>query len=1073
MRSVNSAMTTAPRAAAAIAMDLVFRFTSAIVLAGGAAASGLAADSFRADFTALPEGPFAAPGWTVLRGEWRIRGGALVQSAEGENLAVAVDPRVGGSRRITARFRTVGGIPGEGILFGMKDAARLGGCHLVRVDPEGIYHGALDAAGELRGDGPVPALVEGGAWKTLVISVDAEAGTYSIALDGASVVEKVPLEHAGSGIGLASSWGVQEFASVEVAPLDARAAGNRAGGAGAEALRAIDIATSPGRPDAAVLLVRDARPLRVIAPGSSPVSLGRTLDGDRLAAAEIGPAGEAYVLDEEHGRIDRYPAESGPPGGDLARLDPAAEPRAIAASPPLDGPRGLAVFPDGRLVVAESRARRVAILSPAGERLAEVGSAGEGPGRHERPSDVAVDAAGRVIVADFKACRVTAFAPDAAGVFRLAARSPWLAPPGRLLAVGSSVAVLGRFAYYETGGAVRLLDRKLLPAGFLGFFAAGGISEEGGLAPGRAVGGAEGSAILCLSRKDGRIFRVPLASSLPEDVRPRVRRERNAGGEAATVVEWRPLGIPPAGPAPPRLQHRKEGEDAWKEVDVAARNGRFRAALAGLDGEAPHEFRFFPHHDVAALPGAGRGEEGVWSKPYRVFGPEPEGRKRYLELSVACAVYLAFEDPQSKSAFSLTRDKLGSKLEREYEVAREFFWRNSGMRLHVRADFEVIEGTPARVARGWIDPSQARRDLAPRLEARGRKLEDYDSVIAMWAEPGWRADLSDDLGSVGGGGLTSFAYSTYGIGGRAAWLFCHEYHHQIDAFFNRSGHLDYPLNHPDATVQPGRYGQHWDCNAFFLRGWGDEEWLWCKFGKVLLADDADADGVPDRNPRLPIDEARLGSDPSRPDTDGDGLTDLAEVMAGTFHETSPGNPDTDGDGVRDGADAAPRNGAFQGPPAVVKGSPAIDGRLEEGEWGPIGTVHEAGADVFARWDAVSLCFAVRSARPLRASFEIDAANDGWFLEDDNRIVELEVDGSASPRAHHAEGARTAGSGGAAAPVAEVAVPVAAIPALRLAAGSRLGLCVRVTYREGEGESARERELFLAEPWQLMPIELTE
>ena len=41
---------------------------------------------------------------------------------------------------------------------------------------------------------------------------------------------------------------------------------------------------------------------------------------------------------------------------------------------------------------------------------------------------------------------------------------------------------------------------------------------------------------------------------------------------------------------------------------------------------------------------------------------------------------------------------------------------------------------------------------------------------------------------------------------------------------------------------------------------------------------------------------------------------------------------------------------------------------------------------------------------MRVSFEIDAANDGWFLEDDNRIVELDVDGSTSPRAHHVEGA---------------------------------------------------------------------
>jgi hypothetical protein len=62
-------------------------------------------------------------------------------------------------------------------------------------------------------------------------------------------------------------------------------------------------------------------------------------------------------------------------------------------------------------------------------------------------------------------------------------------------------------------------------------------------------------------------------------------------------------------------------------------------------------------------------------------------------------------------------------------------------------------------------------------------------------------------------------------------------------------------------------------------GQGDE----CDF-------DADNDGLGNS------DEVESGTDPNNPDTDGDGLTDGAEVN--TTH-TDPLNPDSDGDGFTD------------------------------------------------------------------------------------------------------------------------------------------------------------------------------
>ncbi|GGO75319.1 binary toxin-like calcium binding domain-containing protein [Nocardioides deserti] len=66
-------------------------------------------------------------------------------------------------------------------------------------------------------------------------------------------------------------------------------------------------------------------------------------------------------------------------------------------------------------------------------------------------------------------------------------------------------------------------------------------------------------------------------------------------------------------------------------------------------------------------------------------------------------------------------------------------------------------------------------------------------------------------------------------------------------------------------------------------------------GVVCDGGDADEDGLTDGQ------EKQLGTDPTKADTDGDGLKDGAEVNQ---HKTDPLKPDTDGDGVKDGAEVS-------------------------------------------------------------------------------------------------------------------------------------------------------------------------
>jgi hypothetical protein len=69
-------------------------------------------------------------------------------------------------------------------------------------------------------------------------------------------------------------------------------------------------------------------------------------------------------------------------------------------------------------------------------------------------------------------------------------------------------------------------------------------------------------------------------------------------------------------------------------------------------------------------------------------------------------------------------------------------------------------------------------------------------------------------------------------------------------------------------------------------------------------EDFDADGLYDAA------ELRFGTDPKKPDTDNDRVTDYSEIFG---LMTDPRNPDTDGDGTPDGLDPSPLKGTSYNP----------------------------------------------------------------------------------------------------------------------------------------------------------------
>ncbi|MEK6650516.1 MAG: hypothetical protein AABY75_06035, partial [Bacteroidota bacterium] len=139
---------------------------------------------------------------------------------------------------------------------------------------------------------------------------------------------------------------------------------------------------------------------------------------------------------------------------------------------------------------------------------------------------------------------------------------------------------------------------------------------------------------------------------------------------------------------------------------------------------------------------------------------------------------------------------------------------------------------------------------------------------------------------------------------RQDWLITHEFHHQLDALMEASEFPEY--DHADQPWKmPGRFGEDFDFNARILRRATEAQWMGLRFGTLTPARDVDRDSIPDDDPSLPMDELRFGSSPNRRDTDGDGLGDLHELMAGTSRDSAPTVADTDGDGTADGKDPEP------------------------------------------------------------------------------------------------------------------------------------------------------------------------
>ncbi len=631
----------------------------------------------------------------------------------------------------------------------------------------------------------------------------------------------------------------------------------------------------------------------------------------------------------------------------------------------------LAVDTAGRLYLLTRPDNRVHVLTPDAKPITSFPGAEQGVDVLANPTSITIDRRGRVLVTDSDRrtnrhrVRIYRYLWLVGKVELVKDVPAWCDPLQVCVNSRGHLVTLGSLGYYEDGGVIRIVDERGDRVAHCGLFSLGGIGRAGGIAL------LPDDRVVYADEVHNRLVILPADLSEPDPV---VTLE-----PGSVAIRWRsPF---PATEATVWWGTDEQNPSSWRKQTVRWQGAR-REMLVRLRN-VPLSTRIF-YRFSPAVPTLGTAEGSV-SKVYSFLSAPRRGRMHVLTLNVLTVVYLRAD--VDGTVHTLTREQVGDKVRSEFEKCREWYFRNTHFRLHLNLkDYVVLEEPVARVRRGWVAPEAVREQVRPVLEAQGKRLEDYHSIVCLYPSPGYDAGKPDQLGDVGGGGLTTFGYSTFAISGKLAWLLCHEYSHQLDAFFDRSGVPKFWLNHPDPTIHPGRYGQHWDVNAFICRRWHPNDWFQMRFGEVWEVADVNGNGIPDDDPRLPLDEKRMGriarTGNARPD-------DLRRAMAGIFfgYRLDTGLPDGIGYREEGATWRLPREAVLLIPFGNLRNPPDGSFRYAQAQ------NRLLTADIFAAWLERELQFAVSCREPCDIEIDIDTDNNGWFTGNDNLNVRVRARGT--------------------------------------------------------------------------------
>jgi len=634
-------------------------------------------------------------------------------------------------------------------------------------------------------------------------------------------------------------------------------------------------------------------------------------------------------------------------------------------------PMGIAVW-HNRCFVADAAAHRIAVFDmskyPSISSLKGFAEEGSGRGELNHPTDIAISPEGILFVADEGNGRVAIWryisSSDTAepnDPYELSGfwscRSVLLAGPTQeLWALSSYNGEIKKLALSDLSkpqwrifnGFVEGMQREVsaVYSGHRtpqGSPARNSIFKDGKTPPILAVGRLgnmyepANAFALSPSSQELAIVRGNTVMILPLDAHLRFlspTRPQLQASEREVVIRWET-----AVPGETRVEIARQGESKWRVFSIGGERRKHRIEVGELEPATGYLLRI-PVPRAQEISDEGTSHP-LYSFEFAFATCPSEGETSFLRIPVAVLIYadVIKTDPLTSSAPPappVSRSYI-DYLRREVEMAQLFYWCNSNMKIWLDCDIFVIserinigKDQPGYDGNGfWRDKPIG--DLKEILRLRDRSLEEYPAVVVITCERRWNDSKKQyEFTPSGGGtyGVDSRPGSSHFLGGHdPAWLFVHEFHHQLDSQYAESGYPEYPFNHfsitPDGFADA--HGSHYDGNAWILRHWhyGDLSlWFTNKFGKVVSARDSDEDGIPDDCPLVPLDEKRFGSDPAKKDTDDDALDDMGEVMASMwayemlvwpddinarakYAMPDPQNTDSDGDGLKDGYDLLP------------------------------------------------------------------------------------------------------------------------------------------------------------------------
>jgi|GEM_PF-3126232 len=981
----------------------------------------------------------AAQRWHTFGGHWMFESGELRQTSAEFDCGAAVAMQPSGSFYLSVRFVPHSDFTGAGLFFALPQLDKRAGGVMVRCDPGGrIIWGWFDDGGVFDFHGDVHSADVGRVEQELAVAVDAEKLAMNVFHNGQKVAGNILLPYTAGFVGLQSSGGAHSFTHFEVRPAQA-----------AE----LDGLEAPGTYGRVIDLVGDSRRIVALRQGAQPL----------VSYDEDGNVGLRAYLPDIRGMAGRDWAPVALSwdahqawGGSAGVLVLAERGRAIYRFDNMlrqvgNGPvvrsenmrgTGLTVGPNGHIFVADAALPGIRVFTPDGKELLAYGEKGsvaayEPPqptsaGKFGQPAGIAIGPDGVIVVTDRENCTYVVYRHDPdTNELKWVTNGPWLPRPSAVrFDRDGHLLLAGTFEYYQAYGALRVLTLDGLPIRSFVGHALGNLSDQ--------VRACEGPA--------GRLY-------LSDPQRQRIVVLPPQFVEKLPRFEWTEDGGV-------RLIMTKVDGTSAVSTNVEKRESDGRIVVR----QSEPVCLTWPPSDPDQLP------------TYALPPKPPAGQMYVIDFPVLVTVFTKVRTEEGRE-ISVPGAGIAERLARELEHERRFYWLNSRCVLNKRFEIMVVEDQTATAEGGWIESVAGRRLVNQVRAARGLPTVDEDhSLAVIHAHEGFDPQAKDDVGFVGGGGLTNYAYSGYALWNNGqGWLMGHEWGHQLDMYFEKSGFADWWLNHPDGTVHVGRYGEHWDCNAFLCRRADTMNWLRLRFGTLRLVADADADGLPDDDPTLPLDEKRFGSDPRKMDTDDDGLTDLQEAVAGTFTSADPTKADSDGDGIPDGADPHP---AFAVADHLRRATTSTDGQPTVESYVRIGQVARGWCEaaVYGTYDADHVYLLIALPKPARqvwATFDFN--NDGWFIGRDNLAAHVDLDWPAGgpPGIKRGENCvATLHPAGLPIPgdLLPAGCPVVALTVKRppsrmpLEPGSALGLCVRL--QNGGGTVA-----FLLDPWQLLSLAL--